>query len=657
MNHQDIKPIYFVFDIETYPNIFTFTGKFRGLPEIYTFEISARKNQRDQLLWFLDYLKNIKAINVGFNSIGFDYYIIHQLLASPYTFDNNKAYQICQQIINSGAQRFAFNIHHKNRNLEQLDLYLLNHFDNANKKCGLKALEFAMRSQSVEDLPFPPGTILTNEQMDLLIKYNIHDVTETEKFLEICMPAVQMRLDLISDGTLTGDVLNYNDVKIGEKYLVNKIGRSKCYSGSKPKQSIRTEINFKSVVLPKIFFRTETCNEVLQWFKDIIVYPLREEKTKAPKKKINFGGIEYVFGLGGVHASVESKIFHSNDEYVIKDVDVSGMYPAVAVANRFAPEHLGESFVINYAQLPIERKQYKKGTTKNKVFKLSSNGAFGKMIDPYSCFYDPKCGYSVTVNGQLQALQLAEKFCEIPGLQIIQANTDGITAYIPRRHLWMFEVHKADWQKETGLELEEVEYKSMFIRDVNNYIAVKSHGETKLKGAYWYPKSIDDYEGNWSKDYSMLVVQKCAEAMIVRDENPEAFIYLNKDKFDFMKRYKANGESKVYIGNTLVSKTVRYYVSTKGEPMRKVDPPRGPEGHFKRKNGLSDSQYTSILSSIPAGTWDSRIHTSNRSVYQEVITSIESGKLVKVCNNADDFDWSDLDWDYYIKEVLKLEIR
>lgn len=650
------EPKFYIYDLECYPNIFLFSGKFRGNPQVQVFEISSRRNMRNELLQWLNYLKAEDILMTGFNNLGFDYPIVHELINSPYTFDSIKAYQLCMQILNIQNTNLNRGVKYDERHLRQLDIWKMNHFDNRAKITSLKSLQFAMRSESVEDLPFEVGKLLTPEEMDVLIEYNIHDITETEKFLEICLPAIKMRLDLIESGVVKGDVLNYNDVKIGEQYLVNKIGRQKCYSGPKPRQTFRSEIHFKDIILPKINFRTETCNDALEWFKTLVVYPTRKEGPN-PKKTLEFGGIDFVFGLGGVHASVESKVFKSDKDYVIKDVDVSGMYPAVALANGFFPEHLGQDFLMHYKQLQIDRKQHKKGTTMNAVLKLAGNGVYGKSNDIYSCFYDPKYTFSVTVNGQLQALQLAEKFVSIPGLRLIQANTDGITALVPRSLLWMFEFHKNEWQKETGLTLEEVEYKKMWIRDVNNYVALKNDGTTKLKGAYWYPKSIEEYEGYWNKDYSMMVVQKCAEMMLVHDMNPEAIIGAFTDPFDFMKRYKTNAASKVYIGDRLCPKTVRYYVSVKGEPMVKVDPPRGEEGAFKRKNGLDDKFYNEVLNSIPKGHWDERIHTGNKSTYAEVRTGIEAGKKVKICNKASDFDRADIDWKYYIEEVQKLYIK
>lgn len=647
---------FYVYDLETYPNCFLFSGKFAQNAAVQVFEMSFRKNERSQLLSWLSYLQNSDVIMVGFNSLGFDYPITHELLNNPYTFDERTAYILCQQIINSGEYGQT-HIKMAERIIKQLDLAKVNHFDNKNRRTSLKSLQFAMRSESVEDLPIPPGTMLTSEQIDQLISYNIHDITETEKFFWKCKPQIDFRQELLDNAILKGDVLNYSDVKIGTEYLVHRIGRQKCYeSGSKPRQTKRDLIVYKDIILPKIYFRTEPFQEVLEWFKKQTIVVESEEKDKNPSLEASLAGLQFHFGVGGVHASVDNKYFESNEEFIIKDVDVSGMYPAVAIANGFEPEHLKGVFLPAYESLQVDRKQYLKGTTMNKVLKLGGNGAFGNSDNPYSCFFDPRMPKQITINGQLQLLQLAESLSLIPRVQLIQANTDGITAYVPRNLEYLFNFWIKSWEQETNLVMEEVNYSKMWIRDVNNYIAVTTKGKVKRKGAYWYPETEDDYEGVWNKDFSEMIVQKAIGKVLIDDMKPEDVVKVASNKFDFMKRYKTQGAAKVYIGDKEMLKTVRYYVSTAGQPMKKISPPKGELGAYKRKSKLSDAFYNKILESIPPGTWDARIHTANKAKNTIGETAIESGRLVKECNKACDFNWDDVDYDYYINEVKKLII-
>lgn len=649
-----MKRRYYTYDIETYPNIFTFAGKFSDSDDIPVFEISPRMNQIQEILNHLMYIKSTGVEMVGFNNLGFDYPIIHELMTNPYTFDYVKASQLCQIIIQGqyGGGQPLKRIKPSERYIPQIDIFKVCHFDNKARGTSLKALQFAMRSESLEDLPFDIRD-LTHEEMDLLKEYNKHDVTETEKFFFKNEHHLNSRREYLESQTLRGDVLNYSDVKIGVEYLISRIGRDKCFVGRKPRQTFRETIRFSNIILPKIHFRTAMFNDVLSWFKQQIYYVAGGER---PKLKVELAGLEFDFGVGGVHASAENKVYHSNETHQIIDIDVASMYPSVAIANRFAPEHLGETFLTVYKQIKADRKRYAKGTSQNAALKLAGNGAYGNFNNPYSPLYDPQCMLSITINGQLQLLQLAELLSMIPGLELIQCNTDGITVYLPREVEPLFKMWCGIWEEMTMLDLEEVRYTRMWIRDVNNYFAETEDGKLKSKGAYSYPRCEKDYDGWWNKDYSNLASKIAAEKVMTDNWPVETAIRLITNPYDFMLRYKATGKSKLYIGEEKQLKTVRYYVSKSGGAMKKVAPPKGEVGQFKRKTKLKDEYFNKIMNEIGKGVWDERIHSKNKSKYGTVETSVQAGWKVKQCNVASDFDWKDVDWNYYIEETKKLII-
>ncbi|MCW4574216.1 hypothetical protein OOJ74_09465, partial [Venenivibrio stagnispumantis] len=93
------------------------------------------------------------------------------------------------------------------------------------------------------------------------------------------------------------------------------------------------------------------------------------------------------------------------------------------------------------------------------------------------------------INGQMLLCMFAEQAIKIEGLELIQANTDGITVRLPRNRINDLEAIREWWQDLTKLELEEAIYSAMHIRDVNNYIAVYENGKVKRKGAYGH--SVD----------------------------------------------------------------------------------------------------------------------------------------------------------------------
>ena len=76
----DTKVYKWIYDIETYPNCFTFSIVREDGKHKKTFEISFRKNQIDGLFKCLDYLKDKELYAVGFNNLGFDYPVLHKLI-------------------------------------------------------------------------------------------------------------------------------------------------------------------------------------------------------------------------------------------------------------------------------------------------------------------------------------------------------------------------------------------------------------------------------------------------------------------------------------------------------------------------------------------------------------------------------------------------
>ena len=68
-----------LWDVETYPNVFTISAHHAHLPIEWSFEISDWRNDSRAIIEWVQWLGSIGARMVGFNSIGFDYLILHVL--------------------------------------------------------------------------------------------------------------------------------------------------------------------------------------------------------------------------------------------------------------------------------------------------------------------------------------------------------------------------------------------------------------------------------------------------------------------------------------------------------------------------------------------------------------------------------------------------
>lgn len=164
----------------------------------------------------------------------------------------------------------------------------------------------------------------------------------------------------------------------------------------------------------------------------------------------------------------------------------------------------------------------------NYVFKIILNSAYGLSKEINGYLYDPLFTYSITVNGQLTILMLAEMLYKyIPDIMFYQMNTDGISiGYNPK---YKERVEKiCEWFcKTTNLELEHAFYKEMIIRDVNNYIGVYENGKTKKKGEF-------ETETDYHKNPSFLVISKAIEQYFVFGKDYRDYIMNHNDVFDFL---------------------------------------------------------------------------------------------------------------------------
>jgi len=471
------------YDIETFPNCFSLAAEGLNNGWNAVWEISHFRDDRVQLFEFLQHLSRCQIPMIGFNSLAFDYVVVHFLIENP-SATVEQIYAKSQEIFNTQA-RFGQIIWADKRYIPQIDLFKIFHFDNKAKSTSLKYLQMNMRTDSVEDMPIEHGTVLTKEQIDtLLIPYNIHDVKETKRFALHAMDALNFRASLIPQ--FGPEVMNWNDTKIGEQTVIKRLGDEICYDYSTGRKSMRQtprmQIALKDIIFPYIQFQRPEFQHVLNYLKaQVLKTDEFGEDTYIKTKgvftdlKAHLNGVDFYFGTGGIHGSVERRRVIATDEWLIRDIDVASMYPSIAIVNNLAPAHLGTAFTQVYAELPKERKKWQKEKGKKcpeaNALKLAANGVYGKSNSPYSVFYDPAFTISITVNGQLMLAMLIERLMTVPSLTMLMANTDGLTYYIHRDYEPRAAALCREWEVLTKLTLESVNYERMFIRDCNNYIA------------------------------------------------------------------------------------------------------------------------------------------------------------------------------------------
>jgi len=657
-------PLAVGYDVETYPNCFTCSYALLSAPDVaITFEISFRKNQLPQLIEWLEWCRVNRIEMYGFKNLDFDYPLLDWIYRNPHlAADPANIYARAQQLIQND-NKFGNVIWENQRIAPQVDVYKIHHFDNVAKFQSLKGVEFNMRSELVQELPIAVGTFLTAEQIDnILIPYNQHDVRETIKFVFITSGEIKLRREMRSQ--LNGDVMNFNSTKLGKQLLEQRLGEERTHTrGPNGKrmmrQTPREVMRVKEFMFPYLRFEQPEFQRVHRWLWE---QEIRETKGVFKDLSATVGGFTIHYGTGGIHGSVTSKAFYADADYAIEDIDVKSLYPRIAVVNKLYPLHLGPEFVPIYEGIINERAKHAKGTSANAALKLAGNGSYGASNDKFSTLYDPQFTMTITINGQLLLSMLAEWLMTVPSLRLIQANTDGMTYYIDRRFAEQARGVCRAWEFYTGLELEYARYARMYIRDVSSYIGVYEDAKKapKLKGAYKFYDSADEISNDsppaWHKDLSSAVIQRAAVAQMLDGYNVETFIHNHQDAFNFLLRGKVDKRSTLYIGDTVAGNLIRYYVAKDGKPLRKNSPPTGAAGTWKRRSKITDEFYAQVSATLAPGQWDERIHTSNKSVYEEREIGFVAGWNVALCNHMRDFSWQNLNHQYYVEEAKKLII-
>lgn len=658
-----LDPRIWGYDEECYPNIFTccFIHAATGMELLY--EISDRKNEQSQLIDMVFNLGRSKAIGIGFNNLSYDYPLLHFVVNNPgCTLD--EIYAKSQSQIKPAGQ-WPEIIWDRDQIVQQIDLFKIHHFDNKARHTSLKALEVAMKSPNVKDLPFPPGMILNDGQKDILIPYNRHDVRETLKFYVRSLDKIQFREQLTKQ--YGRNFMNHADTKIGKDIFVHELEKAGVDCSG---VTIRDTVALRECIPSYISLELSEFRNIRE--KMEVTTLSRAQADDLVKTKGVFKGmtavvddIEYTFGMGGIHSGIPNCIYKSDDGFVMSARDVTSLYPSLAIKNRYYPEHLGETFCDVYEQLFFRRRDAKRAGDKvvDATLKLALNGTFGNMGSRFSPFCDHKCLLSITITGQLSMAMLVEQLRKVPQMTIVQTNTDGLILHHPAQYLEHVDNVCQWWMDVTQLNLEYEDIAAVYQRDVNNYIQVGTDGKIKRKGAY-------EYNYQWHQDPSAMIVARAAEAALVHDTDIRTFITQHRDPFDFMLRAKVPRSARLVMrwpewgAEQEMQNTTRVFISRNGGSLVKLLPPTGVPGTWKRKNGIKDDVYNAVMREIigqpgdldSIGTpWDERIHTKSRSKHDAVReTGMYVGWKVTECADAKDFDWSSLDYEYYVKEAEKL---
>lgn len=580
------KPEIFIWDIEVYPNMFCFVFKPPGgnSRSHITFTcFDHPKKVIDDRVELYRFLTQDNLWLVGYNSIQYDSQVAQFFL-------ENKA-----NVTPAQMKDFSDLIFKKNNNKEKpvywqseiainhLDLFKIWSYNNPARMTSLKWLEYSMRSAMIKDLPQDVNKDVSPSTVSKVVSYCKYDVDRTEDLWDRSVDMMEVRKKLRNKYD-DDKFLNLGDTNVGAHIFLKEMASMLDVDEDelKKKRTYRERIVVKDNLVPYLNFESFEMNGALDFFKETKLFADEEGKIQLKgviDYSFDFGGLEYVMGAGGLHASMHNANIIVRGDMECRDIDVKSYYPNLSIYNKFYPAQLSKKFCDVYLDLYNTRKKYPKSNPLNTAYKLSLNSAYGKSNSVFSFLYDPQFTIQITINGQLSLLMLAEKLY-YEGCHIVQVNTDGMTVIYDKKNRDIVTQICKEWEEQTKLELEDTFYTQMVIRDVNNYLAIFDDGSVKRKGAYCI---YDDYVSGslWHKNPSGTVIPKAVnnfyvnhdpiEKTIDEEQNIYEFCYGFKKKrnFDFLIMTPNPDTGYVEVEKN-EDRVLRYYVSKGGSSLYKL---------------------------------------------------------------------------------------
>jgi hypothetical protein len=293
-------------------------------------------------------------------------------------------------------------------------------------------------------------------------------------------PQIDLRVEMSAEFGI--DLRSKSDAQIAEVVIRSEVEKRVGSRVYRPDVNLGMEFRYRAPVWAA--FATPGMQNVLRLIEEQ-TFTLRRVKTAdhavgsviMPQAldglRIRIGHGVYRMGIGGLHSSESCVSYRASPTLRIVDRDVTSYYPSLIINAGIAPPAYGHHFASVYHSLLQRRLAAKVAGNKviNEALKIVLNGTFGKLGSMYSMMYAPDQMIAVTITGQLALLMLIESLEEC-GVKVISANTDGVVSLVPSHMQDTFEAVVTCWEMTTGFNTEETSYSALYMRDVNNYIAV-----------------------------------------------------------------------------------------------------------------------------------------------------------------------------------------
>lgn len=468
------------------------------------------------------YEVNKDEIWVGKNNTGYDQFIMKGILCG---FNPKK---VNDWIIIKGKSGWKFSSLFSKIPMMNYDIGLPTY--------SLKQLEGFMGNEIKEtSVPFDIDRKLTDAEIEETVKYCKSDVYNTMQVFMYTINEFNAQLSLIREFNLPLSYISKTQAQLASIIL------------GAERLNLNDEWDIRvpdTIVIDKHKY-------IVDWF-------LNEENHKYDASLTTvINGVEHNIALGGIHGAISNYSYTCKKGELLIMADVDQLYPTIMIKYGLLSRAVKEPEKFKNILDTSLRLKAEKKKKEREPYKRICNITYGAEGDKYNAMYDPLHRNLVCIFGQLFIIDLLEKVESFT--ELIQSNTDGIFLKIKESDFDLLDDVVYEWEQRTGLHMSFDLYKSVYQKDVNNYIVVDFDGNTKRKGGY--VKELNELDNN------LPIVNKAIVDYITKQIPIETTINTCNDLKQFQMICKITGKYKCLIhGNVQLSeRCVRVFASKRND--------------------------------------------------------------------------------------------
>jgi hypothetical protein len=436
------------------------------------------------------------------------------------------------------------------------------------KTGGLKELAAKIGFPRLRETPHPFNQPLGRDNAIEALAYNQNDLEATLAVAKVAEPLIEMRVALQREYN-NKRILNKPNASLAEALIAQALfgdGRWEKPSATTFTLNCRDvaeRFHFNDPALST--FRDRLCQTTLTW----TVEEAEGQKTLTKPDyadEVVVDGVTYTPGKGGLHSVDAPAIFESCDKYALWDMDAEAAYPSTILKDQLAPSHLPKfPFLHVYRKLRERRIESKKAgnIALSNGLKQAVNGAFGKGGSVHSFMFDPATMTRCTLAMQLTLLQFVD-FLNIPEIDVVSCNTDGLLLRLPRQHVEAIRALTNTYANSLGFDLDWTEFQRYCRRDVNSYVALTADGTVKAKGAYLFDRT------SWQSLSKKTATQEgivtlAAQRALLYGEDVEPIIRDCQDVSLFTDYTSVDRKWALAVDGIQIGRIARYYRALPGQ--------------------------------------------------------------------------------------------